>query len=78
MKVEIDVNDDMFDELFRSQLVDHYFMVKKDLQEGAHPDDIKWMMPVQEAIYTLLTMYYSTETQRAEFLEQVKEFENGR
>jgi|DEB19_MinimDraft_3_1074340.scaffolds.fasta_scaffold81925_2 hypothetical protein len=78
MKVEIDVNDDMFDELFRSQLIDHYFMVSGDLNDAPHPEDEKWMRPVKDALYTLLTLYYSTQTQRDEFLNQVKEFEDGR
>lgn len=77
MKVEIDVDDDMFDELFRSQLVNHYFMISSDLAETRHPEDEKWMLPVRDALYTLLTLYYSTQKQRDEFLEQVKEFENG-
>jgi len=78
MKVEIDINDDMFDELFRSQLVEHYFMLSADLNEVLHPEDEKWMRPVKDALYTLLTLYYSTQSQRDEFLEQVKEFEDGR
>lgn len=78
MKFEVDIDANEFDEIFRQELIQHYFMIKGDLKKGAHPDDTKWMIPVREALYTLLTMYYSTETQRAEFLEQVKEFENGR
>lgn len=78
MKVEIDINDDMFDELFRAQLIDHYFMISNDLNGITHPEDEKWMRPVKDALYTLLTLYYSTQTQRDEFLDQVKEFEDGR
>ena len=77
MKFEFDIDSDEFDEIFRQQLVQHYFMIEDDLQKGVHADDIKWMIPVKEAIYTLLTMYYSTQSQRNEFLEQVKEFSNG-
>lgn len=77
MKVEIDIDDDMFDELFRAQLVDHYFMVSNDLKGTPHPDDLKWLRPVKDALYTLLTLYYSTQSQRVEFLQQVEENENG-
>ena len=78
MKLEIDVNEEIFDEIFRQQLVDHYFMVSSDLKGNLHPDDDKWMRPVKDALYTLLTLYYSTQRQRDEFLQQVKEFEDGR
>ncbi len=78
MKVEIDVNEEIFDEIFRQQLVDHYFMLSNDLRANPHPEDDKWMRPVKDALYTLLTLYYSTEVQRVEFLKQVEEKENGR
>ena len=77
MKVEIDIDSDMFDNIFRQQLVDHYFMISDDLKKNPHPDDVRWMHPVKDALYTLLTLYYSTQAQSDEFLEQVKEFENG-
>ena len=77
MKIKIDINDDLFDEVFRAQLVEHYFMVNSDLKRTPHPEDLKWMRPVKDALYTLITMYYSTQSQRAEFLEQVKEDEDG-
>jgi hypothetical protein len=77
MKAEIEIDDDAIEELLREQLVSHYFMVSTDIKEGAHEDDLKWMKPVKDAFHTLLTLYYSTKKQRDEFLEQVKEFENG-
>lgn len=77
MKAEIEIDDDAIEELLREQLVSHYFMLSNDIGEGAHEDDLKWMKPVKDALYTLLTLYYSTQKQRDEFLEQVKEFENG-
>ena len=73
MNIEFNIDDDVFDKIFFERLKKDFFMLKNDLDNWTnHPDDMKWMIPVKNALETLILMYYSDPKTREEFINEVK------
>ena len=70
MKMELDIDDDMFDELLLQRLIRDHEMIVGDLKNGVHRDDMTWLLPVKNALEVLIAIYYSDENSRNTFMEK--------
>lgn len=60
MKMNIEIDDDMFDTMMLNRLKRDLEMVRNDLSRGAHRDDVRWMIPVRNALEIVISLYYGS------------------